>query len=53
MVIAVIFTRILDLPLWVTIVAVLGGVAVIIHALYWIRKLKSEKEAKPPVEKDD
>lgn len=51
MIVAVIFTRILDFPVWVTIVLVLAGIAVIIHAVVWIRRLQDENENEIPEEK--
>lgn len=46
MVIAVIFTRLLDFPLWMTVLAVLLGVPVIIHAIIWIRRLENSDKKK-------
>ncbi len=38
MIIAIVFTRILNYPLWTTYFAIGAGVAVILHALIWIKK---------------
>ncbi|KXA97569.1 hypothetical protein AKJ37_02740 [candidate division MSBL1 archaeon SCGC-AAA259I09] len=43
MVVAVVFTRLLGFPLWVTIAVVIGGIVVIVHALIWIRRLEGEE----------
>ncbi len=40
MIIAIVFTRLLDYPLWTTYVAIGGGIAVIVHALIWIWKIE-------------
>ncbi len=43
MIVAIVFTRVLELPLWTTVAAIGGGFIVIVHAFYWIKKLEKEK----------
>lgn len=44
MAVAVVFTRLLDFPYWITLLAVLLGLPVILHAVFWIRKLESPQK---------
>lgn|GEM_PF-2435086 len=51
MAVAVVFIRILELPNWMMVVAVAGGIVVIVHAYVMIRRInreRSDRDDGPP-----
>ena len=50
MVVAVVVTRVLDFPLWMTVVAVAAGIPVIAHATIWLRRNDSDGSEEENIE---